>query len=101
MVPSYTTNDCHIYDIAKRIPAIYKPGFHTLHQTYNSNIGTVVLWKYWPTLLRSQTVRPGAHGFIQSKRVKANLNFCVSLYIAILSGSEFQYFIVLGKNEYL
>ena len=28
-------------------------------------------------------------------------NFCGSLIVAILSGSEFQLFIVLGKNEYL
>ena len=32
---------------------------------------------------------------------KANLNFCGSLIVAILSGSEFQSFIVLGKKEYL
>ena len=33
--------------------------------------------------------------------VKANLNLCGSLIVAILSGREFQSFIVLGKKEYL
>ena len=52
---------------------------------------------YWPTLLRSQTVRAGARGEIYSKCVKLIL---ISLMVvAILSGSEFQLFIVLGKNE--
>ena len=32
---------------------------------------------------------------------KANLNLCGSLIVAILSGSEFQYVIVLGKKDYL
>ena len=32
---------------------------------------------------------------------KANLNFCGSLIVAMLSGSEFQSFIVQGKKEYL
>ena len=41
------------------------------------------------------------HGVIYSKCVKANLDFCSSLIVSILSGSEFQYCIVLGKNEYL
>ena len=53
----------------------------------------------WPT--RKQTVRAGAHGVIYPKCVKAKLNFCGSLIVAILSGSEFQSFIVLGKKEYL
>ena len=35
------------------------------------------------------------------KQIKANLNFYGSLIVAILSGREFQYFIVLGKKEYL
>ena len=56
---------------------------------------------YWPTLQWSQTVRDGAHGLVQSKCAKANLNLCGSLIVAILSGSEFQSFIVLGKKEYL
>ena len=38
--------------------------------------------------------------FIQNV-LKPNLNFCGSVIVAILFGSEFQYFIVLGKNEYL
>ena len=38
---------------------------------------------------------------MESKCVKANLNFCGSLIVAILSGSEFQSFIVLGKTEFL
>ena len=54
---------------------------------------------YWPTLQLSQTVRDGAHGLVYSKCVKANLNLCGSLIVAILSGSEFQYFFVLGKKE--
>ena len=33
--------------------------------------------------------------------VKANLNFCGPLIVAILSGSEFQSFIVLGKKLYV
>ena len=56
---------------------------------------------YWPTLQWSQTVRDGAHGLVLSKCVKANLNLCGSLIVAILSGSEFQSVIVLGKKEYL
>ena len=56
---------------------------------------------YWPTLQWSQTVRDGAHGLVWSKCAKANLNLCGSLIVAILSGSEFQSFIVLGKKEYL
>ena len=56
---------------------------------------------YWPTLQRIQTARGGAHGLVLSKCVKANLNFCGSLIVAILSGGELQYFIVLGKKEYL
>ena len=35
------------------------------------------------------------------KCVKYNLNLCGSLIVAILSGNEFQYFIVLGKKEYV
>ena len=36
-----------------------------------------------------------------SKCVEANLNFCGSLIVAILSGSEFQSITVLGKKKYL
>ena len=39
--------------------------------------------------------------WISRNVLKANLNSCGSLIVAILSGSEFQYFIVLGKKEYL
>ena len=48
------------------------------------------LYDDWPTLLRSQTVRVGAHCVISSTCAKAKLNFGGSLIMAILSSSEFQ-----------
>ena len=35
----------------------------------------LVLGKYWPTILRSQTVRAGAHCLVESKCVKAKFEF--------------------------
>ena len=43
----------------------------------------------------------GAWSSLVEMCYKANLNLCGSLIVAILSGSEFQSFIVLGKKEYL
>ena len=39
----------------------------------------------WPTLIRSQTVRAGAHGVILLKHVKGNFNFCGSSTVVMLS----------------
>ena len=55
---------------------------NTLYETVTG----IVLWKYWPTFLRSQAVRAGAHGLVLSKCVKANLNVCGSLIVAISYG---------------
>ena len=42
-----------------------------------------------------------SNGLLQSKCVKANLNCCGSLIVAILCGSEFQTVIALRKKGYL
>ena len=43
----------------------------------------------------------GMHNVIYMKFIKAGLNLCGFVMLAILSDSEFHSFIVQGKNEYL
>ena len=57
--------------------------------------------KYCPTLIKILTVRAGTHVLIQSKCAKANMNFCGSLIVVFLCGSEFPHFTVPGKNAYI